>query len=43
MMKCCGTCSRMSEIDIDSKCLCLLTDDLVDFVEYCNSWSNESE
>ena len=39
MLKCCGTCSKSCDINIEFKYLCMLIDEPVEFNEICGSWS----
>ena len=41
VMRCCGNCNKISELHLFDKYLCLLTDDLVDYTEYCESWGDD--
>jgi len=40
-VKCCGTCSHVTDIYVVDKCWCLLSDEPVGFDEKCDSWSKE--
>lgn len=38
-VKCCGTCSRVTELLMVRRCWCLLVDEPVDYNECCGNWS----